>query len=398
MNDFCLLDAFLGTLTHDLMRYVIGAGGVWLVINIALAARLARRKIQPGRPGWPQFRREILASLRTVLVFAVTGTGIVAGAVAGVFRIYPDVGTHGWAWLVLSTVAVIVAHDAWFYWVHRLLHHRRLWRWMHRLHHRSRTPTPFTSYAFDIGEAVANAAFLPVVLLVLPMHPAALLVFTGHMMLRNALGHCGYEIFPAGRDGRPLIGWMTTVTHHDLHHAGGPFNFGFYFTWWDRWMGTEHPRYLQEFARVARPVRWRLPGAAAAMLIAALAIPDPAGARDLDGVYATPGLGFLVRFGPCPEVPAETCGTIVWAWDPARARHVAVGGQMIRGLRWTGRSWTEGTLRDPETGDTYGGEVEPANGGAITLSGCKALFLCESQTWPLWERLWERLPRPAGVR
>ncbi|MEO8115092.1 MAG: hypothetical protein ABI655_11960, partial [Phenylobacterium sp.] len=31
-------------------------------------------------------------------------------------------------------------------------------------------------------------------------------------------------------------------------------NFGLYFSWWDRWMGTEHPEYLARFA--AASGRW----------------------------------------------------------------------------------------------------------------------------------------------
>ena len=56
---------------------------------------------------------------------------------------------------------------------------------------------------------------------------------------------------PARRDGRPMFDWMTTVTHHDLHHAQAGWNYGLYFTWWDRWMGTEHPQYHARFAAVA---------------------------------------------------------------------------------------------------------------------------------------------------
>ena len=53
---------------------------------------------------------------------------------------------------------------------------------------------------------------------------------------------------PAGRDGRPLFDWLTTTTHHDLHHSQAHWNYGLYFTWWDRWMGTEHPDYHAHFA------------------------------------------------------------------------------------------------------------------------------------------------------
>jgi sterol desaturase/sphingolipid hydroxylase (fatty acid hydroxylase superfamily) len=70
--------------------------------------------------------------------------------------------------------------------------------------------------------------------------------------VRNTIGHSGYELMPAGRDGRPLFDWVTSVTHHDLHHAYSEYNFGLYFTWWDRWMGTEHPEYHARFARALR--------------------------------------------------------------------------------------------------------------------------------------------------
>lgn len=62
-------------------------------------------------------------------------------------------------------------------------------------------------------------------------------LFMVHQIARNT------EIFPARRDGQPLLDFLTTSTHHDLHHATARWNYGLYFTWWDRWMGTEHPDY-----------------------------------------------------------------------------------------------------------------------------------------------------------
>ena len=255
MEDQCiysnLVGIFSGVLTTDVLRYVIGAGGVYLIVNIALAGRLRARKIRADTPPFAQIRREILASLRTVLVFAVNGTLIVLGTKAGIIPIYTEIQTFGWAYLVFSTAVLILAHDAWFYWLHRLLHHPPLFRRLHRLHHRSHNPTPFTSYSFDLGEAVAHAIYLPLILLLLPAHPVAILIFVTHMMLRNAIGHSGYELFPANRNGQPLFDWMTTVTHHDLQHAHGGYNLGLYFTWWDRLMGTEHPNYHDAFRKAA---------------------------------------------------------------------------------------------------------------------------------------------------
>ena len=124
---------------YDLTRYVIGAGGVYLIVNLLLAARIAARKIRLKEPPDGQVRREILASLRTVLIFACNGTLIVFGARNGVFTIYSDIADYGWWYLGLSSLILIIAHDAWFYWSHRLLHHPPLFRRFHRLHHRSQS-------------------------------------------------------------------------------------------------------------------------------------------------------------------------------------------------------------------------------------------------------------------
>ena len=196
MSGFCLGDVFLGVLTGDLLRYVVGAGGVYLLINVAMAVRLRSRKIRKDKPPIMQLRNEILASARTVLIFSAVGTSIVLGAHLGVIRIYLDIQDYGSAYLFGSTLVIIVIHDAYFYWLHRIMHRPKLFRILHRLHHKSYNPSPFTSYAFNSGEALVNALFLPLVLLAIPLHPIVLLIFTSHMMLRNAIGHCGYEVFP----------------------------------------------------------------------------------------------------------------------------------------------------------------------------------------------------------
>ncbi|WP_291864755.1 sterol desaturase family protein [Bradyrhizobium sp.] len=240
-----------GILQHDLLRYVIGAGGTFLVINVLLGRYVAGRKIRSQWPAPEQMAREILASLRTVLIFSLAGLSIAFAAQLDWLNLYMDPAARGWPYFALNVAVLIVAHDAWFYWTHRVMHQPRLYRWFHRLHHRSNNPSPWTSYSFDASEAVVNAIYLPLALMLMPTSILAAFVFTAHMMLRNAVGHCGYEVFPAGKDCRPLFDWLTTVTHHDLHHARAGTNFGLYFTFWDRLMGTEDPSYYAAFARAS---------------------------------------------------------------------------------------------------------------------------------------------------
>lgn len=311
MNDLpvVLVQYFSPVLTENVLRYVIGAGGTYLVVNLIFARYFASRQVRSClRPGWPQMRREIMASLRTVLIFSVCGLGIVAGATLGELPIYTDLATYGLGWFFFTILAIILAHDAWFYWTHRYMHRPRLFQLFHRMHHRSHKPSPFAAYSFDTSEAVVQTAFLPLFLYFVPMHPLAIFVFTGHMMLRNAIGHSGVEFFPAARGGGPLFGFLTTVTHHDLHHESAHWNLGLYFTWWDRICGTEHPDYLARFRAAT--------GKVAGMVLAlSLFAGTPATAQVAGGNWATEDLAIVLHLVPCQDTAALVCGQTVFRRD-----------------------------------------------------------------------------------
>ncbi|MCZ6458784.1 MAG: sterol desaturase family protein [Gammaproteobacteria bacterium] len=242
--------------THDLSQFIIIVGTVYLVVNVILAAWLKGRRIQQHRLTTRQLGRELSSSLLTVMIFSGMGWLVHFGPLRGFVRLYTDICEFdlgipgfGWAYVAISLLIVILAHDAYFYWTHRLLHQRGLYRYFHRLHHRSITPAATTAYAFAPGEAAVHALFLPLILLIVPLHPVTEGLFMIMMIARNTLAHTGIEVFPAGfASGR--CRWSATVTHHDLHHQHGSGNYGFYFTWWDRFMGTERGDYVERFRRV----------------------------------------------------------------------------------------------------------------------------------------------------
>jgi sterol desaturase/sphingolipid hydroxylase (fatty acid hydroxylase superfamily) len=244
---------WLDNLGTDLSRYVIFAVGVWLLLWVLLARPLAARKIRPTRPPARQLLLEFFFSVRSIAIFSTVGLFTFALQRIG-YLPGPGVAV-GWGmgWAVASLILMILAHDAYFYWMHRAIHDPRLFRLFHLRHHRSHNPSPFSAYSFDITEATLQAVFVPIWMLLVPTQWPIIGLFMVHQIARNTIGHSGYELFPARRDGRPLFDFLTTTTHHDLHHATARSNYGLYFTWWDRWMGTEHPDYYARFARVARP-------------------------------------------------------------------------------------------------------------------------------------------------
>jgi sterol desaturase/sphingolipid hydroxylase (fatty acid hydroxylase superfamily) len=244
--------AWMAEAGSNLTRYAVFAVGVWLTIWVLASAWLAGRKIRPDRPPARQLVTEFLVSLRTVAIFSTNGTLLFVMERAGLLPL-PGIAAHwGLSRAIAAFVMMVIGHDAWFYWTHRAMHDRRLFRTFHRRHHRSGNPSPFSAYSFDLAEAAVQAAFVTVWVSIVPTPWPVVGVFMLHQIVRNTLGHAGYELYPARRDGRPLLDFMTTTTHHDLHHAQAGWNYGLYFTWWDRMMGTEHPEYHARFAASVR--------------------------------------------------------------------------------------------------------------------------------------------------
>lgn len=257
---FTFMSSFPAALTLELGRYLIAATLMSVATRVFWRVYFARRKIQDRQVTRVDFRREVLASIRTTVIFAIVGLALYFAAMAGWVTVYSDFSRHGPVYFVLTLAAMIVAQDAYFYWTHRAMHHPRLFRYFHRTHHKSHTPTPWAAYAFDAPEALVHVAFVPLWVALVPMHGLAIYLFVTYQIVRNVIGHAGVEVSPVS--GRPslLFGWLSTTTHHDLHHQNAHTNFALYFTWWDRWMGTEHVDYQARVADIAnRPCALRRP-------------------------------------------------------------------------------------------------------------------------------------------
>jgi Delta7-sterol 5-desaturase len=233
----------------DFGRYIIAATLIGAVVWLMARTRFASRKIQQRRATHADMRREFLQSVRSCFVYiGITVVIVWAINMGFINRVGPSLG---WPTDLALFAAIIVAHDAYFYWVHRAMHHPRLYKRFHLAHHRSVTPTPLAIYSFSVEEALVMAAFVLIWQLVVPTPGWVFFSFMIFQVLRNAMGHAGSELMPRWWLSTRITSWVNTTTHHDLHHNGSfKHNYGLYFTWWDKWMGTEHPRYHARFAEV----------------------------------------------------------------------------------------------------------------------------------------------------
>ncbi len=248
-----LTTAFVNNFLREGLYYLAAALLFWVLVHRWLRRRLAHRLIA----AWPSsadMRREMGYSLSTLMVFSAQGLVVFAGILRGDMVVYIKPGAYGLAWLALSFPLMLLWHDFYFYWTHRLLHSRWLFRRVHGVHHRSRNPSPWAAYAFHPVEALVNSLVTPLALLVVPLHGLVLFAFTIHQITRNTHGHLAVETMPRGFTRHWLGGRFTTTTHHHLHHETAQGNYGLWFTHWDRWMGTERADYHARFDKAtARP-------------------------------------------------------------------------------------------------------------------------------------------------
>lgn len=242
-------------LTFNGGLYALFVVPAFLVFWVLRPRAFAHRRIQPQPRATPRAMLHDLGwSLGSLLVFAAMDYGLVVLERLGVAKTSTAPLAEYGVWpLVLSVPALLVLHDAYFYWMHRLVHAPALFRLVHQVHHRSTDPTPFTSFAFHPLEAVLENGFAVLVVLVFPVHLWALIAWQVCQQLFNLLGHLGYEVFPRWWRAAPVLGLKTTSTHHNLHHERFRGNYGLYFVWWDRWMGTEFPDDERRFLEVTAP-------------------------------------------------------------------------------------------------------------------------------------------------
>ncbi|TLD68215.1 sterol desaturase family protein [Phragmitibacter flavus] len=234
------------------IRYALFAGSAWLLGYVLFKNRWLHRKVIPAFPASKNVRREMLYSVRTVIIFGLVGALTLFAVRQGWTQMYKNISDYGNLWFALSIILGILLHDAYFYWTHRLMHHRRLFKIFHRGHHLSTNPIPWAAYAFDPLEALVHAMIFPIIAFAFPIHPVAFGLIMLWQITFNVVGHTGYEFHPRWLMDSWLGKFMNTPTNHAMHHETMRGNFGLYFNLWDRLMGTNHQDYETRFREVTQ--------------------------------------------------------------------------------------------------------------------------------------------------
>jgi len=134
-------------------------------------------------------------------------------------------------WFVALFLLIPIWREFHFYWVHRLIHWKPLYKHIHYLHHKNINPNAWSGMAMHPVELVL---YISVVLIhwVVPSHPLHFLFNLLHTTLTPAAGHHGFE-------GPIAKGKVPTGSYfHYLHHRYFECNYGEATIPMDRWFGT----------------------------------------------------------------------------------------------------------------------------------------------------------------
>jgi Delta7-sterol 5-desaturase len=219
--------------------------GVYFFVGAALAfwneSVLHSKKIQSKIASSEEIKRDIIQSVKSLVFISLfLAGGIYCQHLGFTIRSQGLTPVTAVIWFVVS----MLIFDTWFYWGHRLIHTKLLYRWVHAWHHRSTTPTVWSNNSDTFIDDVILQSYFFFALFVLPMPGVILIAHKIYDQITGMIGHSGYE-YSAGYLSRfpfPMLG----VTFHDQHHESFRYNYATHFSVWDRIMKTMHPDYDQK--------------------------------------------------------------------------------------------------------------------------------------------------------
>lgn len=363
----------------------------FLLFWVFLKNNLKHRRIQEKQRSTNQIlQHEIKCSIATLLVFAFVDVALYVAQTNGYTQIYSNVSDYGWSYFVFSIVAMILLHDTWFYWTHRLMHHPKLFKYIHKVHHQSTDPSPFAALSFHPLEALIEAGAYVIFSFLFPVHLMALLGWQLLQMVLNVIGHLGYEIYSKSFNTHWLFKFKTPSTHHNLHHSKFSGNYGLYFTWWDKCCKTEFKNYNEVYEKLQDRISQKV---VSLFLFCTLGFSSVFAQNQIIGKWLSEDQEGITEIY---EQSAKYFGEITWLKKPndnkgipftdtenpdkVKRNQPLMGLLMLTNFYYKKNEWTGGRIYDPQSGKTYNCIMWLTDNNTLKVRGYWGLFY-QTQTW-----------------
>ena len=229
------------------LRYFLLSWLFYKVFHVWLRNKWESRKINQKAYSSGQFKKEMIRSNITAIIFGISGAFLLLLWQKGYTKLYVDIHVYSLWWLPVSLVIALLMQETYYYWLHRWMHIPKVFRIVHKWHHDSYIASPWTAFSFHPLEGLIQAIFLPLLLLFLPMNLYVLVIMLTIMSISSVINHLDIEIYPKWFSKNIVTRSVIGASHHSLHHKQYKYNFGLYFTWWDKLTKTESPVYDELF-------------------------------------------------------------------------------------------------------------------------------------------------------
>ena len=221
------------------LRYVFISVIFIVVFEILLKEKYVQRKISKSLKQPTQRKKEILWSILTSFIFSVSGTAMIYLYSINKTSLYLTFSIHDIWYIPLSFCIALLLHETYYYFLHRFMHHPKVFKHFHKIHHDSIVTSAWTAFSFHPYESILQAVIIPIVVIWLPLHVYVLLFLLILMSISATINHLDIEIYPKWMLKTGIGKWLIGASHHSLHHRYYTKNYGLYFTFYDRWLKTE---------------------------------------------------------------------------------------------------------------------------------------------------------------
>ncbi len=216
--------------------------GAWLLYIISASLSYVfifdRRLLQHPLILKNQIRREITVATCSIPFMAGPTVFIFLLEIRGYSKLYwYDRPEQTWGNFVLeigcSVVLFLLFTDCLIYWIHRGLHHKYVYKYLHKTHHLWKVPTPYASHAFHPIDGFLQSCPYHIYPFLFPLHKIVYLALFLAVNFWTVSIHDGDYRVPNML--KPIVNGSA---HHTDHHLLYNYNYGQFFTLWDKIGGS----------------------------------------------------------------------------------------------------------------------------------------------------------------
>eukprot|EP00124_Ichthyophonus_hoferi_P003410 Ihof_evm5s293 gene=Ihof_evmTU5s293 len=153
--------------------------------------------------------------------------------VRGYSQLYSSIDEYGMPYLILSFFMFVMFIDMGIYLVHRGLHIPFMYKNFHKPHHKWLVTSPFASHSFHFVDGFCQSSPYHMAAFLFPLHKWMYIGLFIFVNVWTVSIHDGVNNVPEW-----LQDWINGSAHHADHHLFFNYNYGQFFTIWDRMAGS----------------------------------------------------------------------------------------------------------------------------------------------------------------